>query len=364
MMRIGILGGGQLGFMTILEGRKLGYSFNVLDRNPHSPAVRVSDRWYPPEEVINFCRNSDVITYEFEHIEEEVLQKIEGRVMPSLEILYIKKSRIKEKEFLKKAGYPICNFKVAEGKELLPAVKEIGFPAVIKRERAGYDGKGQFKICNPSDLEKVEDCSSNFVIEEFVKFKAEVSVIGVRDLKGKIAVYPLTENIHKDGILLYNRTVEDDEINKNAIEIVSSLMEDLSLVGLLAVEFFLTEKGDLLINEFAPRPHNTGHYTLDGCYTSQFENLLRAISELPLGITDLKKPAGMVNILGLSYKEIDLKQLLSVEGTKLYWYGKEKRPRRKMGHINIIGENEESVLLKIKKILNILYDRVNLEWKS
>ncbi len=364
MMRIGILGGGQLGFMTILEGRKLGYSFNVLDRNPHSPAARVSDRWYPPEEVINFCRNSDVITYEFEHIEEEVLQKIEGRVMPSLEVLYMKKSRIKEKEFLKKAGYPICNFKVAEGKELLPAVKEIGFPAVIKRERAGYDGKGQFKICNPSDLEKVEDCSSNFVIEEFVKFKAEVSVIGVRDLKGKIAVYPLTENIHKDGILLYNRTVEDDEIKKNAIEIVSSLMEDLSLVGLLAVEFFLTEKGDLLINEFAPRPHNTGHYTLDGCYTSQFENLLRAISELPLGITDLKKPAGMVNILGLSYKEIDLKQLLSVEGTKLYWYSKEKRPRRKMGHINIVGENEESVLLKIKKILNILYDRVNLEWKS
>ena len=359
-MNVGILGGGQLGWMTILEGRKLGYRFFVLDRNPKSPASRIADGWFPPEKVGEFSRICDVITYEFEHIEEEVLENLEGKVLPSLEALRIKKSRANEKGFLSRLGYPLPRFEVCRLENLEEAVRSVGLPVVVKAERLGYDGKGQYRVFSLKDLGKIRENHSegeSFVVEEMINFRAELSAVGVRDRRGRIKVFPVTQNVHEEGILLYNWTPESSVVEREVVGMVSGLMEDLSIVGLLAVEFFLTETGDVLINEFAPRPHNTGHYTLDGAYTSQFENLLRAITDLPLGSTKLKIPSGMVNILGLSLEDIELEEILSVEGTRLYWYGKEKRDRRKMGHVNVIAKDQETLKSKLHEVLRRIYQK-------
>lgn len=355
-MRVGILGGGQLGWMTILEGRKLGLEFFVLDPNPKAPASRIADRWFPPEKAEEFIRECHVITYEFEHIEEKVLEKFYDLTTPSLNVLEFKKSKIKEKEFYKRMGYPTVEFVVAKGKELKEKVEAFPLPCVIKREKLGYDGKGQYKIYSKEDLEVVlknHSQEENFLIEKLIDFNFEFSIIGVRDKRGNKRLYPTTINYHEDGILLYNST-RSFQI-KEAEDIVLSLMEDLNIVGLLAVEFFYTWDGRILINEFAPRPHNTGHYSLDGAFTSQFENLIRAICGLPLGSTRLKAPSGMVNLLGVSLEDLDLNTILSIEGAKLYWYGKEKKTKRKVGHINLVGNTEQEIEEKIEKLVNIIY---------
>lgn len=355
-MRVGILGGGQLGWMTILEGRKLGFEFFVLDPDPKAPASRIADRWFSPEEAEDFIKACHVITYEFEHIEEDILEKVYDLTTPSLNVLELKRSRIREKEFYRKAGYPTPEFVVAKCEDLKEKVQSFGFPCVVKAERLGYDGKGQYRVYYKEDVENIiknHSPGEGFLIERLIDFSFEFSLIGVRDTKGNARLYPLTVNHHENGILLYNSTRHFQL--KEAEDIVFSLMEDLNLVGLLAVEFFYTWNGKVLINEFAPRPHNTGHYSLDGCYTSQFENLIRAICGMPLGSTRLKAPSGMVNILGLSLEDMDLNALLSIEGTKLYWYGKEKKPRRKMGHINLVASTEQEVEEKIEKLINLIY---------
>ncbi len=359
-MNIGILGGGQLGWMTILEGRKFGFNFFVLDENPHAPASKVADGWFPPEKVEEFSELCDVITYEFEHIEDSVIENLKGQVLPSLDVLKIKKNRGSEKNFLLKAGYPVPKFEVCKLENLEECVRKVGLPAVVKAEKLGYDGKGQYRVSSLNDLKSISKNhpeGESFVVEEMVHFRAEISAVGVRDKKGRIGVFPVTQNVHEEGILLYNWTPKEEEVPNDVVSVVSDLMEDLSVVGLLAVEFFLTEEGKILINEFAPRPHNTGHYTLDGAYTSQFENLTRAITGLPLGSTRLKAPSGMVNILGLSLEDIDVEDILSVEGAKLYWYGKEKRERRKMGHVNVVAEDHETLKLNLQEVLRIIYQR-------
>lgn len=359
-MNVGILGGGQLGWMTILEGRKLGINFLVLDPNPNAPASRIADAWFPPEKVEEFYRGSDVITYEFEHIEDEVLESVEGKLIPNPLALRLKKDRGEEKGFLYKHGYPVPRFRRVKTEELKEAVSELGLPAVVKSTRLGYDGKGQYRIRREEDLGQVFKSHSegeSFVVEEFVDFELEASAVGVRDSEGRTLVFPITMNVHDEGILLYNYTVGKAPWEKELVDIIVSLLEDLKIVGLLAVEFFITKKGDVLINEFAPRPHNTAHYTLDGTFTSQFENLLRAILGLPLGSTQLKLPTGMVNILGLPLKEINLPELLSVKGSRLYWYGKEPKPRRKVGHVNIVSGSLSGLKERLERILKILYQR-------
>ncbi|SNZ13076.1 5-(carboxyamino)imidazole ribonucleotide synthase [Hydrogenobacter hydrogenophilus] len=355
-MRVGILGGGQLGWMTILEGRKLGFEFFVLDKDPKSPACKVADACFTPEQVETFLKSCDVITYEFEHIEQELVEKVSHLLSPSAEVLRLKSSRLREKSFYRKMGYPTAEFTFAKGKELYKRLAEFGLPAVVKAEKLGYDGKGQYlvkSLLQVDEIFKNHPKDENFLVERFVNFLFEFSLIGVRSKRGDTRVYPMTINHHEKGILLYNYT--SGMHVKEAHNILTSLMEDLNIVGLLAVEFFFCQDGKVLINEMAPRPHNTGHYTLDGCYTSQFENLLRAITDLPLGSTSLKLPSGMVNLLGVSLEDIDLRSLLSVEGSKLYWYGKEKRERRKMGHINIVANTQKEVEEKIKSILHLTY---------
>ncbi len=357
-MRVGILGGGQLGWMTILEGRKIGLEFLVLDSNPRSPASRIADRWFPPEDVGEFLSLADVVTAEFEHIPEDILSQASYKMKPSAEVLLMKRSRIEEKRTLLKLGYPLPRFLWGDREVLGDLVRTLGLPAVVKAERQGYDGKGQYRVGSEEDLSRIvsnHPPEERFVVEEFVSFEREVSLIGVRDDLGRVKVFPLTENYHKEGILLYNRTTHLPEVEKEAASITCSLMEDLKVVGLLAVEFFVTGNGRILINEIAPRPHNTGHYTLDGTYTSQFENLVRAICGLPLGSTHLKSPSGMVNILGMDMEDLNLSDILSVEGAKVYWYGKEKRPRRKMGHVNLVGRSEHEVRSKLDKVIDLIY---------
>ncbi|WP_448587823.1 5-(carboxyamino)imidazole ribonucleotide synthase [Thermocrinis sp.] len=355
-MRIGILGGGQLGWMTILEGRKLGFEFLVLDKSTSSPACKISDLCFDYEKVDEFVKLCDVITYEFEHIPDEVLEKTSYLTLPSVEVLKLKKSKVEEKVFLRKRGYPVPNFTVATNEDLERAADMFELPVVVKSESLGYDGKGQYLI---KEKGKLKDVKSNhpqgrFLVEEFVDFDFELSIIGVRNAKGEALIYPPTINHHEEGILIYNKST--DLAFPEAKEITKSLIEELNIVGLLCVEFFYTKDGKLLINEIAPRAHNTGHYTLDGSYTSQFENLIRAITGLPLGSTKLKSPSGMINIIGKSYEEMDIRKVLSVDGAKLYWYGKEKRYRRKMGHVNVVGSSQEDVERKLEYLYDVLFE--------
>jgi len=357
MLRIGILGGGQLGWMTILEGRKLGFEFLVLEDKEDAPSRKVADKVFSSGEVEEFYAGCDIIFWEFEHIPESILERVEDKLYASVKALEVKKSRIREKLFLKKLGVPMPRFEIATTKELPEAVDSIGFPCIVKAEKLGYDGKGQYRIEREEDIKEVVSNHSpeeRFVVEEFVLFKSEFSCIGVIGEEEK-RFYPQPFNKHKEGILLYNFVPHGN--SKEAEEITLKIAKALELKGVLAVEFFLLKDGNILVNEFAPRVHNTGHWTLDGAFTSQFENHLRAITHLPLGSTDLKLPAGMVNLLGLDLSDIPLKEILSIGGVKLYWYGKKKKPRRKVGHINIVSHTEEEVRDKLDRVLGLVYGK-------
>ena len=355
-MNVGILGGGQLGWMTILEGRKFGFNFFVLEDKEDAPACRVADKCFKSSEVDEFYKLCDVITYEFEHIKDEIIDKVQNKLRPNPQALFIKKSRIREKNFIKKLGLPAPKFQEATTRTLKEAVKEIGLPAVVKAETLGYDGKGQYLLKEVKDLEQIlknHGEEDRFIVEEFVEFTSEISCIGIRNKKGELKFYPIPFNKHTEGILLYNYVPYKSL--REAEEITATLMEELDIVGVFTVEFFLLEDEKILINEFAPRVHNTGHWSLDGAFTSQFENLLRAITGLPLGSTELKVPTAMVNILGLDIEEIEKEEILKLGGTKIYWYGKKKKPRRKVGHINIQDKDVESLQYKVQKVLKLLY---------
>ena len=356
-MKIGIIGDGQLGWMTIFESRKLNYNFFVLGNSPDAPASKIADKFFKYEEVDDFLKICDEIVFEFEHIPEFVFQKLENH--PNFNALRIKRSRISEKNFLKEKGFPVAKFSYAYGHNLKEKLKEFTLPVVIKAETLGYDGKGQYVVKRDIDLDEIfrnHSLNESFIIEEFIDFKYEVSAIGVRDKEGNIKIYPSSFNYHKEGILIYNYVpfIENEKIN----QIVSSLMEDLGIVGLLAVEFFVDKNDEPLINEFAPRPHNTGHWTMDGAYTSQFENLIRAVSGIPIGSTNLKIPAGMVNILGKSLEDIGIDEILKIEGTELYWYGKTKKEKRKMGHINLVSHDIENLKENLNKVLKLVSNLV------
>ncbi len=357
-MNIGILGGGQLGWMTILEGRKLSFNFCVLDPNPRAPASRIADMWFHPEQVREFRDHCDVITWEFEHIEEGVIEKCFDRLATPPRAIEIKWKRSEEKVFLSELGIAIPDYVICNGGDLEREVKNFGLPVVVKADRLGYDGKGQFLVKDEEDLGFL--CNSVqrnevYVVERLIDFAMELSVIVVRSREGEIRAYPATENLHRDGILIRNRVLTSFEGLKTALAVAEKIAHELSITGLLTVEFFLTEEGRLLVNEIAPRPHNTGHYTLDGAITSQFENLVRALSSLPLGMTDPLGFSGMVNILGTPFDSLPLGEILSIQGAKVYWYGKEPKPRRKLGHVNVVKEKEEELLDDLHRIERFLH---------
>jgi 5-(carboxyamino)imidazole ribonucleotide synthase len=355
---IGMLGGGQLGRMTAMAARRMGYQIITLDPDPQCPASFVCDDQivakYDDESALQkLARQADVITLEFENISVEPLKKLESKIHPNWKVLEICQSREREKKFLKQSGYPHTEFRIVSGAdELKKAVQELKTPCVLKSSEFGYDGKGQIKITSNENLECLwnDFGYSRGVVEAWVDYQAELSVICARNERGEITAFPIAENQHRNHILdvciVPGRF--DSKTLKEATELGRAITGKLDVVGLLAVELFLTRDGKILVNEMAPRPHNSGHYSFDACLTSQFEQHARAVCGLGLGDTKLLSPVVMVNLLGDVWpngNEPDWSVILSHPQAKLHLYQKaQARPGRKMGHFCVLGETAEKAL--------------------
>lgn len=362
---IGLLGGGQLGRMITLAGRAMGYRFVVLDPTEDSPCGQVSDqqivaRYDDQLAARKLAQLSDVITYEFENVDAGVAAILEEEafVPQGSKLLGITQHRVKEKTTLQACGLPVAPFRVvASAEDVRTAVVEFGLPAVMKTATGGYDGKGQWVLRSFEEIEEAFSClakaKTELIVEKFVPFTKELSVIVARNVSGEIAAFPIAENIHRENILHQSIVPAriEREIQQRAERLAIELAEKLEMVGLLAVEMFLTEDGGLYINEMAPRPHNSGHYTMDACLTSQFEQHIRAISNLPLGSTKLLSPVVMVNILGEHVAPLLKKIDQLPKKAKLHLYGKqEAKEKRKMGHINLVAESVDVALQQAEKL--------------
>ena len=370
---IGILGGGQLGRMMILAGRSLGYKFHIFEPKGSSSAGMVADleinaNYDDQEALRSFAEGVDIITLEFENIPAKVINMLNliKPVLPGLEVLHICQHRQREKDFLKKNDLPCAPFEYADcAASLKIAVEAIGFPCVIKTAAFGYDGKGQIKL---KGAEEAADCDylweflenpSRVVVEKWIDHIGEFSVICARKVDGSKSTFPMAENIHVDHILHASivpaRVTDTTQVS--GAKLACKIADLLDVVGLITVELFLQNDGNLVINEMAPRPHNSGHYSIDGCITSQFEQHVRAVTDLPFGSTKLLKNTVMINLLGEVWEsgEPDWKGLLGDDRAKIHLYDKgEARPGRKMGHFTLLGEDVEETLELAKEYFNKL----------
>ena len=351
-MKLGIIGSGQLGLMMILEGKKLGIDFLVIDKSKDGPASRIADRAYQYDEFRNFVDSCDFITYEFEHVDERVLNYAmeQGKLRPGILPVELKRDRSKEKLFLRENGLPVGEFEVAEDATTAARIgKEYG-DAVIKLAHGGYDGKGQYLVKDGKLEEELPE--GKYVVERFVEFDMEASVIAARDPNGKTAFFQPSLNVNYKGMLYYNAAPIEDTGMKG---IVKSLLDKLAYVGVIGVEFFLKD-GVPFINEFAPRVHNSGHHTLMGSSISQFEQHVRAVCGIPLAEPVLYRPSGILNLVGISIDDELEARILSVPETQVYWYGKNGiRKRRKVGHVNVSAQSYAELLERIKQLSLLVY---------
>jgi 5-(carboxyamino)imidazole ribonucleotide synthase len=357
---IGLLGGGQLGRMFGIAARRMGYRVHTFEPSPDSPAGQISDREfngsYTDWELLNaFVQSVDVVTFEFENIPAEVVDRISQTkpVHPRSEVLHICQNREREKGFLRKHHYPHAPFAVISNQaELDVALESIGTPSVLKTADFGYDGKGQRKINQGDRFDFSQFGATRAVLEKWIPFDREISVICARDGNGAVCAFPVAENVHTRQILDYSIVPARirPEVQRRAVSIAQNIAVDLNVIGLIAVEFFLTLDDQLLVNELAPRPHNSGHYTFDACLTSQFEQQLRAVCGLPFGSPALLRPAVMVNLLGDLWKDgqqPNWRPILNHPCAKFHLYGKmEGRPGRKMGHFCVLRETLEQALVE------------------
>lgn len=360
---VGVVGGGQLGRMLALEARRMGYRVLVLDPEEDAPAAQVADGHLraplnDPEAMRELARRSDVVTLEWENADVDALRALpEGtRLHPGPHVLEVAQHRVREKEEARRLGLPTAEFRpVATREELHAALREIGAPAVLKTSRMGYDGKGQVVIRDPARADEAfaaleqRPSGVELILEAFVPFRCEVSVVCARTAAGEVASFPVAENVHERGILDVSIVPArvPESVEREARRIAEALTEGLDVVGLLAVEMFVEEDGTIRVNEVAPRPHNSGHYTWEGCATSQFEQHLRAVCGLPLGSTELLRPAVMVNLLGedVGTGPFPVAEALAERGVALHLYGKrESRPGRKMGHLTALAATREEAL--------------------
>ena len=351
---IGVLGSGQLGRMLALAARRMGYRVQTFSPDSDSPTGQVSDQeWTAPygdlEAVEKFAWSVDVVTLEFENVPASAVETIEGfvPVRPGRTALQTTQHRLREKTFLGGAGFPTATFRAVRSRtDLDDALREVGAPAVLKTAGFGYDGKGQARIGAPEEVGAAWDAvgGDEAVLEEWVDFEREVSVVAARGVDGEFADYGVVENAHRNRILDLTVAPAEDvpsEAAREAVEITRDVFEELGLVGTACVEFFLKGDGGLLVNEVAPRPHNSGHWTIDAAATSQFEQQLRAVCGLPLGSTEGLRPAAMANLLGDLWAEgePDWAAVLAHPGVSLHLYGKhEARPGRKMGHLTAVAD--------------------------
>jgi 5-(carboxyamino)imidazole ribonucleotide synthase len=345
---IGVLGSGQLGRMFAIAARRMGYRVHTLSPEFDTPTGQISDveinaPYDDLDAVRKFAGNVAAVTFEFENVPAATAAAAaeQSPVRPAGEILHITQHRLREKTFLAKHGFPVTRFATVRSREDLDAaITNIGLPAILKTAGFGYDGKGQFRITAPGDAAAAWRGvgGQEAVLEAMVDFAFEMSVVAVRSESGAFEHYGVIRNDHVSGILdisIAPAPVED-RVAREAVTIARSVMEQLGVVGVLCTEFFLTKDGGLLINELAPRPHNSGHLTIDACVTSQFEQQLRAVCGLPLGSPFRARPSAMANLLGDLWRggEPDWNSALAIPDAKLHLYGKaEARPGRKMGHI-------------------------------
>jgi 5-(carboxyamino)imidazole ribonucleotide synthase len=349
---LGVLGGGQLGRMFTIAARRLGYRVHTFSPDEDTPTGQVADveisAGYDDLEALRaFAGQVDVVTFEFENVPLEAIDAVEALapVRPSGVALHTAQQRAREKMFLADRGIPTAPFAAAATlDELAAAVARIGTPAVIKTAAFGYDGKGQHRVASAGDVEGIWEAIGHqeAVVEKFVSLQSEISVIAARGLDGEIAQYPIFENRHHHHILDLTTcpAAIPPAVAARAGEITRTNLEELRYVGLLCVEFFLSTDGDLLVNELAPRPHNSGHLTFDASVTSQFEQQVRAICGLPLGSTELLRPAAMANLLGDLWADGEPNWVAAsrFKEVKLHLYGKaDARPGRKMGHLTTMA---------------------------
>jgi 5-(carboxyamino)imidazole ribonucleotide synthase len=358
---VGVMGSGQLGRMFAIAARRMGYRVHTFSPGSDTPTGQVSDREYQHsyedlDAVREFARGVSVVTFEFENVPAESVEAAAALapVRPSGAVLYTTQNRLREKNFLARRGFPIAPFRhVTSREELTDALSEIGLPAVLKTAGFGYDGKGQTRIASDEDAARGVEVlkGQEGVVEAFVDFEREVSVVAARTTRGEFAHYGVVENAHSRHILDLSIAPArvSEETAREAVEIARAVLETLDVVGVMCVEFFLTRDGRLLVNELAPRPHNSGHLTFDASLTSQFEQQLRAVCCLPLGSTELMRPAAMANLLGDLWNEgePDWREALKFTDVKLHLYGKtEPRTGRKMGHLTALASTPETAARK------------------
>ena len=361
---IGIIGGGQLGRMICLSAKAMGYRVAVLDPTPNCPCGQVADveitaSYDDMAAIKKLAEISDVITYEFENIDYDALAYLEKHAyLPQRsDVLKVTQNRYREKSAVKNMGIPVADFYLIDSIEALE--KHFFYPSVLKTSTGGYDGKGQLVIKSKEDFAAAKNLveKQECILEKWIDFDREVSVITARSTNGETSVFPIAENIHVNNILHQSIVPAriSDGLAEKAVTYARKIAETLNVIGILAVEMF-TAGDEIYINELAPRPHNSGHYTIDACVTSQFEQHVRAVCGLPLGGTSLHSPVVMVNILGDHLDAREMSNLdpylpLLAKG-KLHLYGKaDAKEKRKMGHINMLGDIETT--LKIIDQANI-----------
>ncbi|MGZ0173092.1 MAG: 5-(carboxyamino)imidazole ribonucleotide synthase [Planctomycetales bacterium] len=350
---LGVLGSGQLGRMFAIAARRLGYRVHVYSPDVDTPAGQVADREFTAayddlDQLAEFARSVDVVTFEFENVPAEVTDCIQNYcpVYPSGYVLSVAQNRIREKSTLRDAGLAVPEFReVTTAEELREAVSELGTPSVVKTASSGYDGKGQAVVHDVEEVEEIwaELATDQAILEQFVDFDCELSIVGARNAAGEFVHYGPFHNSHSNHILDVTVCPSglSDDVNASAINVARQVFECLDVVGVLCVELFVTKDGQILINEIAPRPHNSGHLTIDAHKTCQFEQQVRAICGLPPGDAGQLAPAAMANILGDLWADAEPDwQALLASDVKLHLYGKsEARPGRKMGHVTALGDS-------------------------
>ena len=372
-LKLGIIAGGQLGKMLIQEASKWDIITYVLDNDENCPAGSIASKFIKGsnldfESVYQFGKMLDILTFEIESVNIDALKKLKSeghRIVPDPDILELIQDKGLQKDFYKSNGIPTSRFKIFDSSSaLLNGIKngEISFPFVQKLRKGGYDGRGVAVIRDEAELTNLLEGAS--IVEEKIDIAKEISVIVARNLKGEVKCYPVVEMLFDPKANLVDKLICPSSItveqSEKAISIAGEIIELLNMQGLLAVEFFIDSKGDVIVNEMAPRPHNSGHHTIESIITSQFEQHLRAILNLPLGSTKLKLPSVMINILGAEGHEgplmyEGLTESMAIDGVKIHLYGKKiTKPYRKMGHVTVMSSSLECALKKAEKVKQLI----------
>ena len=373
--RLGIIGGGQLGMMITEAAKNLSEHISeiiVLDPTENCPAAQAGAKQIVGDfkdelAILKLAEQSDIITYEIESGNTDVLSKLKAEIEPSPSTLSIIQDKLSQKTFLSENELPISQFyEITNLDNLREKINELGLPVLLKSRRDAYDGRGNFKITSPDEVEKAYQYfdGKSLMVEKFVNFKMEVSVIAARNTKGDIATYPLVENIHENNILKMTIAPArvSDNVIKDAGKIAKKTMEVLKGAGVFGIEMFIDQDDKILINEIAPRVHNSGHHTLQSCKTSQFEQHLRAILGLELGSTDLVHKTVMCNILGPDgfegkYKPVQLEK----DGVYLKMYRKDvSKPQRKLGHFNVVDLNDSKDVSELLEMADEIKNSISI----